>query len=244
MYDQAIATLAVVEALRTRGDIYRKAARKGIDFLVMAQNPGWGWRYSVRPGDNDSSVTGWCLRALRVAETTGLEFPRASYDGAEQWFQRVTGTHSRLLGYEAPGDEGSFVPGMNDRWQKHPVMTAIGLNGRIAIGKQRDDPWLALAADALLLDLPSPDVENRAIDYYYWNWGIEALLAYAAPDGPAWKQFREKARTALLSSQEKPREGRCSGGSWDPAADKWGVFAGRVYATALNVITLERCGKD
>jgi hypothetical protein len=33
------------------------------------------------------------------------------------------------------------------------------------------------------------------------------------------------------------RQGGCGEGSWDPV-DKWGSEGGRVYATAINVLTL------
>ena len=36
-----------------------------------------------------------------------------------------------------------------------------------------------------------------------------------------------------------PQASPCEDGSWDPAVDKWGSIGGRVYATAINVLTLE-----
>src|SRR6185369_16735226 len=68
MYDHAIATLAMAEAAWLSSPFYRGPAQRGIDFLVKAQNPGRAWRYSVRPGDNDTSVTGWAVMALKSAE--------------------------------------------------------------------------------------------------------------------------------------------------------------------------------
>ncbi|MBI4616521.1 MAG: terpene cyclase/mutase family protein, partial [Planctomycetes bacterium] len=66
MYNHAIAALAMAEAFgMTESGLLKDPAQKGIDFLVSAQNPGFGWRYTAKPGDNDTSVTGWAVMALK-----------------------------------------------------------------------------------------------------------------------------------------------------------------------------------
>jgi hypothetical protein len=45
-------------------------------------------------------------------------------------------------------------------------------------------------------------------------------------------------KKALIPNQARPEAG-CAHGSWDPSVDRWGMVGGRVYATALNVLTLE-----
>jgi len=45
-------------------------------------------------------------------------------------------------------------------------------------------------------------------------------------------------KEALVPYQEGEKAG-CVRGSWNPAVDKWGSVGGRIYATAINVLTLE-----
>ena len=44
--------------------------------------------------------------------------------------------------------------------------------------------------------------------------------------------------SALRPNQKGAKDG-CADGSWDPAGDPWGVHGGRVYATAIHMLTLE-----
>jgi len=74
MYNHAICTLALSEAYgMTESQILKDPAQKAIDFLVQAKNPYKAWRYSPKCGENDSSVTGWCVMALKSAELSNLE---------------------------------------------------------------------------------------------------------------------------------------------------------------------------
>jgi hypothetical protein len=238
MYDHAIATLAMAEAAwLCISPLYREPAQRGVDFLQKAQNPGSGWRYTVRPGDSDTSVTGWCVMALKSAELSGLALDPAAFEGARRWLARVTSTEG-VVGYESPGDAGSTMPGINDRWQAHPAMTAVGLLMKAFLERRRGDPWMKAAAGRLLRDLPLWDEKKKSVDFYYWYYAALALFQYDAPDGPVWKAFNESMKQALLPFQSRSQAG-CREGSWDPAADRWGRVGGRVYATALNVLTLE-----
>ncbi len=95
---------------------------------------------------------------------------------------------------------------------------------------------MGAAAATILKDLPAWDAGRRTIDFYYWYYASLALWQHDGPEGPAWKAFNESMKTALVPFQE--RDG-CRTGSWDPAVDRWGSVGGRVYATAINVLTLE-----
>ncbi|MHC4821579.1 MAG: prenyltransferase/squalene oxidase repeat-containing protein, partial [Planctomycetota bacterium] len=58
VYNHALATLAFTEAYgMTKSPLFEDAARRGVTFILKSQNPYMGWRYGVRPGDNDTSVT-------------------------------------------------------------------------------------------------------------------------------------------------------------------------------------------
>jgi hypothetical protein len=238
MYDHSIATLAMAEAAwLCVSPLYKEPAQRGIDFLVKAQNPGFAWRYTVRPGDNDTSVTGWAVMALKSAELSGLKFNHTAYESAKQWLTRATNVQG-IVGYESPGDAGSTMPGINDKWQGHPAMTAVGLLIKIFVDKKQGDPWMKVAAAQIVRDLPNWDEQHKTIDFYYWYYAALALFQYDAPNGASWKAFNESMKKALVLFQANQKAG-CRDGSWDPAVDKWGYVGGRVYATAINVLTLE-----
>jgi hypothetical protein len=44
---------------------------------------------------------------------------------------------------------------------------------------------------------------------------------------------------ALTPNQKRSGTDGCQVGSWDPSVERWGFEGGRVYATAMNALTLE-----
>jgi hypothetical protein len=236
MYNHAIAALALSEAYgMSSATILREPAQKAIDFLVAAQNPGRGWRYSVKCSDNDTSVTGWAVMALKSAEISGLPFPPSAFEGALAWLGEATEKDGYYqTGYNARGTGKVFVPGQNEQFAHHPSMSAVAVMSRIFIQKKRD-PALG-AANLLVADLPA--WKPGQVDFYYWYYASLALFQYDGPKGPFWAKWNEPMKGAIVTNQKTARNG-CENGSWDPAADRWGFEGGRVYAAAINCLTLE-----
>jgi hypothetical protein len=241
MYNHAIATLALAEACGMSPSVaaLRPPALRAVDFLVHAQNPYRGWRYSVKPGDNDTSVTGWCVMALKAAAISDLAPPRTAFDGARAWVASVTDDDG-VVGYTGKGKVGVVIPGKNEAWRDHPAMTAVGLLCRIYIDHDPSDALLEKHARVVTADLPrwEAPAKERPIDFYYWYYGALALFQYDAPSGRHWRAWNDAMKRALLPSQASGREG-CANGSWDPSVDRWGAVGGRVYATAINTLTME-----
>jgi len=239
MYNHSIAALAMAEAYGlTNAAQYRPIAQKGIDFLASAQNPYRGWRYSVKPGDNDTSVTGWCVMALKSADISGLTTSKTGYDGAKAWIESVTDDEGEI-GYNGKGKVDVVVRGKNEAWGPHPSMTAVGLLCKIFIDK-KEDAKLNKHADRIVKDLPrwEEPAQMKPIDFYYWYYGTLAIFQLDGPSGPYWKKWNENMKDALVKHQKIGKDG-CEDGSWDPAMCRWGFAGGRVYATAINVLTLE-----
>jgi hypothetical protein len=235
LYNHAVGTLALCTACRVRGDeAVRRAARRAVDFLVAAQNAGRAWRYEARSGENDTSVTGWCVLALKSAELTGLSVPASCYEGARAWLDEVTDEFA-IAGYNDKYTGQVVIPDKNDNYSNHEAMTAIAIVCRIAMDRRRDAPLLTTAAEVLSLDLPAWD--GLRIDYYHWFFGSLALYQFHGPNGPYWTIWRGRVLNALLDHQRKSGD-TCIDGSWD-SSDRWGFEGGRVYATAINVLTLE-----
>ena len=112
-------------------------------------------------------------------------------------------------------------------------MTAISMMCRIFMTQKRNDPKVAGGAPSLMADLPKWD--GAAIDFYYWYYGSLALYKYDGPDGPTWRKWNEAMVTALVDHQNR---GGDKEGSWEPES-RWSCKGGRVYATAINALTLE-----
>lgn len=241
MYNHAMATLALVEAYGMTGrEDYKQPAQKAVDFILRAQNYGLAWRYKPRPGNNDTSVTGWCLQALHAASLAKLEVPKTSFEGAKGWLNRVT-MSSGETGYDRLGSGEVYVPGKNEEWASHPTMTAIGVFGRLTCGGKKTDPLIEKGAKLLLSDLPVWDLKGKrpTIDSYYWYCATHALYRLDGPDGPSWKKWNQALVDVLCKHQRGSADG-CADGSWDAyKVDRWAYGGGRVATTALDVLTLE-----
>jgi len=104
---------------------------------------------------------------------------------------------------------------------------------RILCGQKRTDPKVTKGVDILMANLPKWNKpKNNKVDMYYWYWGTRAMFQYG---GKNWQKWNAAMKKALLDTQ---RVGGCADGSWDPVG-KWGMVGGRVYATAINCLTLE-----
>ena len=79
---------------------------------------------------------------------------------------------------------------------------------------------------------PGPGEKQSTISFYYWYYGSHALFQHGGKD---WGRWNKRLKQALVKNQ---RPNGCEKGSWDPLGE-WGAPGGRVYATALNALTLE-----
>jgi hypothetical protein len=214
----------------------KEPAQKAIDFTVAAQNPGKAWRYSAKCGDNDSSVSGWAVMALKSAELSELSFPKTAYEGALNWFNEATEQNGYYqVGYNARSTGKVYVPGKNEQFDHHASMTAVAVMSRIFMQKRKAEPALG-GVNLLVADLP--EWKTNKIDFYYWYYSSLALFQYDGPEGPMWKKWNEPMKNALVPNQKTGKDG-CRNGSWDPDQERWGAEGGRVYAVSINALTLE-----
>ncbi|MBI2901232.1 MAG: hypothetical protein HYY17_13700 [Planctomycetes bacterium] len=234
MYNHLQCAFALTEAYGLTGSsLFKEPAQKAVDFTIAAQNPGQGWRYSLKCGDSDSSVTGWAVSVLKSAEIAGLSFPRSGYDGARNWYDQVTENQYYRVGYTFKGSGKVYIPGRNENFDHHETLTAMGMLSRIYISKNKRDP--ALSGGAALLTNDLPKWNGNAIDFYYWHHATMALFQFDGPDGPLWKKWNNAMKESLLKNRNTKG---CAAGSWEPV-DRWSCEGGRIYATAINALTLE-----
>jgi serine/threonine protein kinase/tetratricopeptide (TPR) repeat protein len=236
MYSHIVATLALVNAYRlAKADRLKDPAQRAVDYILKAQNPGKGWRYAIQPNDNDTSVTGWAAHALIAAEAAGLKVQKSALVGALAWVQEATDPNSGEVGYADHRIGKVMIPGVNESFEHHPTMSAVALWLKSTVEKSSVRAW----TDLLMADLPQWDGAGKKIDVYYWYLGTLALHASEAASGANWKKWTERARQALAGNQNRAR-GSCAQGSWEPV-DRWCSEGGRVYMTAMSVLTLQKC---
>jgi hypothetical protein len=236
VYAHAIATEVMARLFaRNRSPLFREAAERGVAFIRACQNPYKAWRYGIRPGDNDTSVTGWMVSALAAAREAGIRVDAAAFDGARAWLDQVTDLDSGRVGYVNRGEHVARPGEMLGRFppQRSEALTAEGILLRIFTGaKPEESRAIELGTGLLLNLLPRWEPDGGTTDFYYWYWGTRAMRRVG---GEAWERWREAARRAILTGQRRDDRFR---GSWDPAGP-WGSDGGRVYSTALMAVVAE-----
>ncbi|MFC1706815.1 hypothetical protein ACFL59_08345 [Planctomycetota bacterium] len=258
IYNHVIATVVLCDLCAiSRDPLLRTPAQQAVSWLVKAQNPGLGWRYGVRPGRSDTSMTGWAVMALATARVARLEVPDEAFLGALAWFDRVTlacdspGCPAGLVGYMGPGDGGSMLnrkqldhPESYPSFVAAPTMTAVAAYSRVLAGQPRTHRRIRQGLEIVSSQLPRRDApgvgKKNQTNFYYWYCGSSAVFGAAGPASEAWRLWNESLIAALLDGEgaQRSAKGDCAVGSWDPVGE-WGLVESRVGATALNALTLE-----
>ena len=232
MYGHALSTLAFARACAVLGDEeFRPRAIRGARFLKQARNTGYGWRYGVRDGENDTSVTGWAGAALLACaepEVGGTLEPRV-VDGIRRSLAQSTSDWTYETSYRRAGATDG-----DERYEKNEGLTATAVWLRLRLGSDRNAPDIRGAARRLGWSLPCWNESGSSVDFSSWYAGTRALALVG--DAELWEAWSANARRALVSHQRRYADG-CGCGSWDPA-DRWGREGGRVYATAMNALTI------
>jgi len=242
MYSHACCTLAMAEAYGMTGSqLLRRPVEKGLAFLYRAQNPnpsGTGklaWRYTVQPGDNDTSVTGWAIMALKSAKSAGFEVPQSAFEGAKVWLDQMTDPATGRCGYVQSGVSPARQSGREANWPlaKSEAITAVAILTRVFIGEDPEKSEPIKKGTKLLLErLPTWNEGDGSIDHYYWYYGTLAMFQVT---GVPWRKWNRAMKKAIIAHQRKDG---CEKGSWDPLGP-WGEDGGRIYSTALMTMCLE-----
>ncbi|MHC4932359.1 MAG: prenyltransferase/squalene oxidase repeat-containing protein [Planctomycetota bacterium] len=236
IYNHAIACAAICEAYGlTNNPRYKAPAQGAVDFLLRARNPYMGWRYGIRPGENDTSVTAWCVVALHAGKTAGLQVDPNAFEGARAWFDKMTDPEFGRVGYNMPGGMAARPEGMIDRFpaERTQSLTAAAMFARILMGEDpKKSAIIQKGASLCAAQPPVWDPKAGTIDMYYWYYGTLAMFQVG---GSAWKKWNNHMKSAIADNQH--REG-ARAGSWDPIG-VWGADGGRIYSTALMTMCLE-----
>ncbi len=250
VYGHAIAALAMVEAYALTGStMLKNPAQKSLDYIALTRNPYFAWRYGVKPGDNDTSVTGWMMMALKSAKLVNaadvarnrapsLEIDEDAFDGIRAWIDKMTDPESGRVGYQQRGSGPARSTDLVDRFpaEKSEAMTAVGVLARVFFGENPKSSVAIQNGAKLCAALPPVwKPAEGAVDMYYWYY---ATLAMYQVGGDPWKRWDAAMKPAMVDSQRMDGDYCRYKGSWD-AVDPWGQDGGRVYATAVMAMCLE-----
>ncbi|GEM_PF-5154729 len=213
---------------RVLGEV-REVMHRAVKKLLEAQNRGAGWRYGIRGGDSDTSLTSWAVLALRAAEKAGFKIPKTAYKGAQDWFNRCYNPNDGHYGYQSRFDRGAVIPGINDRYRRLPTMTAAALAALLSMDARvaGEEKSAALLMRSLPVYEEKEDPDHLAVDMYYWLRGTEAMRLYG---GKEWLKWRKAVVSALTKMQRKD--------GCFPAVGKWGMVGGDAYSTATALLIL------
>jgi hypothetical protein len=233
LYSHGIATMALCEAVGMTGDpLVKPAAARACGFIATSQHPArGGWRYTPR-SDADLSVSGWMLVALRSGRLAGVEVDPRTFAGVETLLDAssVAGEPARYL-------YNSRSPQQRPSQLSSGCMTAVGTLMRLHTGWSAADPRVQQSARVLAAFKPSyGSATQKTRDCYLWYYASQVLVHTG---GTEWGDWYDALADTLERTQERqgPRAG-----SWDPLGDvpdRWGVYGGRIYVTALHLLALE-----
>ena len=174
--------------------------------------------------------------ALKSGELANLEVPKETYRLIDGWLDSAQASASQphLYCYNPFAPESA-----EQRAGRKPTatMTSVGLLMRLYLGWRRDNPAMARGAQYLAKLPPAMGTaSNPQRDTYYWYYGTQVMFHMG---GEYWRNWNRALHPLLVDAQI--RKGALAG-SWDPrkpVPDRWAPFAGRLYVTTMNLLSLE-----
>ncbi|MHC5077610.1 MAG: hypothetical protein ACYTHN_01220 [Planctomycetota bacterium] len=209
-------------------DPWKGPLEKGVAYLLEAQNPGAGWRYGIKPGDNDSEHTAQALIALIRAKSAGIDVPEESFDGAHFLLDRLTDEITGKVGFTSKGDMGVRRA---DAIKFAPVdtSTALSLAARILFGEDPRKGLLGRGFDTLWGRPPQwiPDKDIHLLYSRYYT------LAYGLRPGADANYNLKRMADMLVKNQETEKSAT---GSWPPIGSM--ASDGRIATTTRAILSI------
>ena len=236
MYEQGIATLALIEALVDTDDTgLEPIVQDALDLIIRAQNTEHkpetlkgpvktdsrdygGWRYNSTSTDSDISITGWQVLALKAAVNAGFSIPEYIFPVTAGYVRSLQGKKDGSFRYNSPGDSGGSCAraGMGAF-----ILQLCGFP---------QDPAIPPAIRFMQDNAPRWNTEAPGDGYpfYYWYYGTRAMYVSGGEDWRVWKDWMCRF---LVDHQFED-------GSWDGGQKERDL---QTYRTALGALMLEFC---
>jgi hypothetical protein len=234
MYEHGIAAYALCEACAVAAAAgqaadarYREAAEKAVRFIESQQHRDGGWRYTGRPDESsDTSVSGWQVLSLKSAKEAGIEANPVCLKEAVRFFRSCRWLDTGRSRYHV------FAP------ETTPAASGMGMLVQALLLDQPDSEWIRKGANYLadFAEIQWADQEpgNETRSYLWYH----CTLAMFQHGGEPWQRWNDIVGERIRSTQDQDSQS-CTFGSWDWQSDDFGEQGGRIYTTALGVLTLE-----
>ena len=245
-YEHAVATMALAEAYAMTNDPdLKQPSQKGLNIIMERQakdgkgdsGGGLGWNYKeAQPNRNDSSVTGWCVMALKSGLAGGLNVG-SSMEGAKNWldktwkaanpeWQKLTDPYTATSNFPYTWD--ATTDKVSDALNRYPM----GALCAVFLGHHSGDIMLDSMINSIMKEQFVTSYPTNTY-YMYYN-----TLAVFQAGGPHWEKWNGTVRDVIVNAQRKG-DG-CFDGSWDFEGTKFhGSETGRVLSTAYCCLSLE-----
>lgn len=245
-YNSATATLVLAEAALIHEDnnVYLEATRRALRFWTESQNANGGWSYysgersrAQEDKRSDTSITGWVVLAMVVAKEAGLEVSPGSMTTAAdlygRFFIETTGETNYADDHPYAGRTGPGIAGVGLASRRLLDPTLYQAQDRLAVSYllKNVPSWQTLTSRS-----PTLPAGQNLHTLYGWYAGTMGMFYATGGEGRNWDTWNNALKKALLPNQI--REG-ANAGSWNPHQPWIGALMGRVYATAMNALTLE-----
>lgn len=227
MYEHAIATFALAEACavaHAEGQEpeahYREAAIRAVRLIERLQHADGGWRYTTNPREiSDCSVSGWVMLALKTAREAKIKVDDMVVRRMTDFFWRHNaGARTYYFGASQQGTD---------------AMTGVGMMAVEFFQPKAGRPLVTSGAVYLADRADGRGGQPVTTDYYLW---YNCTMAMFQAGGKPWDRWNNALRDHVVGMQVHGET--CERGSWPPS-DQWSSRGGRIYSTALAVLTLE-----
>ncbi len=243
-YENGICTMALCEAYAMTGDkLLKEPAQRAIDNLLARQNKtdkfmyGCGWDYkALKPTRNDSSVTGWCVMALKAAKSGGLDVGDG-WEGSKAWLENAWLAANPGLRVDSLGSDSQstfcYTYDQVGHSTKGAKLECVGAVCSVFLGKKPGDGIL----DSLVNTIMAKQIpQTYPCNTYYLYYNTLAMFQYGGDD---WKEWNRNFSHILIDAQHGAGTG-CFKGSWDYEGTKFhGHEVGRLLSTAYCCLSLQ-----
>jgi hypothetical protein len=240
----ALATLALINAWSARpSGTLHTAAQNALHWISKARNPYFGWRYGMKPGDNDTFITTLMMLAIRAAGAANQAAQLAQLpppfvldpqdvEGAGAWYDKMTADDG-VVGYVVRGLQplrykGEPAENLDDPKPRLTLVAPVALH-ELLQGTRPDQPPLTSQLRLMAAQPPTwPPAYGRADLLGWWQAGITFGRIPKDKHARAWESAVGPALTRMLAAtDDQLRDG-----------ERWGWICGEAYVLALGVLTV------